>query len=209
MFNDFIDELTRKLASPLPGREAQYRMAPLERRMMKEFMPPGVTPRIGSVMILFYPSEGRVKTILMKRPEQNVSHAGQISFPGGKFEESDPSLEFTALRETEEETGALASSIVVAGKLSDLYIPPSNFHVHPFVGYTPLKPEFKPDPQEVAALIEVDVYELLHEDNVRSMYRFNRTLGKEVETPYIGIQGETVWGATAMMISELREILKK
>lgn len=209
MFRGFVDELERRLALPLPGREAQFRMAPMERRMMKDFIPPGVNPRIGSVLILFYPYHAGIRTVMMKRPEHDVTHAGQISFPGGKHELSDQDLAHTAVRETEEETGARASDIRILGKLSDLYIPPSNFHVHPFVGISQIQPQFNPDPAEVAALLHVDLEELILADNVKSMRHFNRSLGKEVDTPYFDIQGETVWGATAMMISELREILRK
>ncbi|MCC7303625.1 MAG: CoA pyrophosphatase [Bacteroidia bacterium] len=209
MFAAFIDELKCKLQAPLPGQPAQYLMAPLERRMLREFIPAGVTPRLGSVLLLFYPENGRPMTVLMKRPQSALAHAGQISFPGGKREDCDADLECTALRETEEEIGVPAADLKVIGRLSDLYIPPSNFHVHPFVGYTEKTPAFRPDPAEVAGLLYVEAKVLLHSDNVKSMRRFNKTLGKEVETPYFDVCGETVWGATAMMISELREVMKK
>ena len=175
---------------------------------MKEFIPEGIVPKLGAVLILFYPKNNRIMTLLMRRPDYDGTHAGQISFPGGKFEEADADLSRTAIRETQEETGTDGSGIEVIGKLTDLYIPPSNFHVHPFVGCASQALTFSPDPAEVAELFEIDIAELLDKNSVKTMPRFNKTLNKEVDTPYFEIRGNVVWGATAMMIAELREILK-
>ena len=207
MFNVFIDELKTQLRKPLPGRGFQDQMAPLERRLMKEFIPEGRVPKAGAVLVWFFPVKNVPYMVLMKRPDYEGTHSGQISLPGGKFEEKDIELRVTALRETAEETGADVAGVEVIGKLTDLYIPPSNFHVHPFIAYSSHRPAFSPDPNEVAGLFEISLEELCT-DNIKSMRRHNRSLDKEVETPYYEIQQQVVWGATAMIISELREIIR-
>ncbi len=165
----------------------------------------GKQPKLASVCILFYPHKGEPHVALMKRPEYQGTHGGQISFPGGKIEESDPSPKFAALRELEEEFGIKPNTVEVIAKLPDLYIPPSNFLVHPFVGHTEKRPTFIPDPLEVARIIEVPLSEFLEPSNLKEQF-FPADKGKIV-MPYFDLQGETVWGATALMLLEIRDVL--
>jgi 8-oxo-dGTP pyrophosphatase MutT (NUDIX family) len=208
MFKGFIDELSRRMRFPLPGRDVQYQMAPVERKLMEQFIPEDVVPKVGAVLILLYPWQDKIYTVFMKRPPYDGTHGGQVSFPGGKWESDDPSLEFTALRESREEIGIVPDDIQIIGKLTELYIPPSNFHVHPFLGVCQSKPNFIIDPKEVDIIIEVPVEDFFKEDVIQTYRRQNAILGREVETPYYHIAGERIWGATAMLMAELTEIIR-
>lgn len=208
MFKGFVDELARQMRLPLPGRPVQYQMAPIERILMEQFIPENVVPKVGAVLAILYPWKGRVYTVFIKRPPYDGTHGGQISFPGGKWESHDPSLEFTALRESKEEIGIVPANIRIMGMLTELYIPPSNFHVHPFLGVCESRPHYVIDPKEVDILIEVPIAEFKKEDAVRSFRRQNAILGREVETPYYEVEGEKIWGATAMLVAELTALTR-
>jgi 8-oxo-dGTP pyrophosphatase MutT (NUDIX family) len=126
-----------------------------------------------------------------------------MSFPGGAWEKKDGSLEITALRETREELG-ITGEITLLGSLTELYIPVSNFLVTPFVGWTNRKPEFDPDPSEVQYVIETTLEELSDPGNqdAETMFRHGQT----IIAPYFRIGNEKIWGATAMMVSELLQL---
>jgi 8-oxo-dGTP pyrophosphatase MutT (NUDIX family) len=197
----FIDQLEQDLKSILPGRRAQYKMAPelrLENRHSYY--------RNAAVMILLFIRDGSWHTVLMKRPEYAGAHSNQISLPGGKYEDSDADLEETALREIREEIGVDDSRIRILGKLSRLHIPVSGIEVLPVVGYYPESPDFQPDPSEVAHLIEVPLTDLLHPRNTRE--KFRTLMCKLVRVPYFQIGAEHVWGATAMILSEFLEVIR-
>lgn len=195
------------MSESLPGIHAQKVMMPVE-STVERFDLNRNDARLGGVMVLFYPKNGEVYLPLTQRHDYGGTHGGQVSFPGGKWEEGDPDLEFTALRETYEEIGVNKASIQVIGRLTDLYIPPSNFKVSPVVGYVKERPDFKIDPYEVKELIEVPLSLLLHKDTlkrkniqVRGTYR--------LDAPFFDIQGKVVWGATAMMLSELVAVVRE
>lgn len=181
-------------------------MSPGNRKPASEIIP-NSNLRIGAVLILLYPNKNEWHTVLMKRPVYNGIHSGQISFPGGKTEANDTSLAHTALRETQEEIGIPSSTIDIIGKLTEVYIPPSKFIVHPYIGVAYKQPEFIPDKNEVDKLIEVTLNQLLSEKN-NTTQKIILSNGLAVNTPCIKVQNEIVWGATAMMISELKEIMK-
>ena len=143
----------------------------------------------------------------MKRPTYNGAHSGQVSFPGGKFEQQDLDLNFTALRETHEEIGVAPEEVSLIGKLSDLFIIASNFKVHPSVGFVPSRPQFIPDPLEVEEVLEVSLSHLydLTQRGVEPMRFENYT----IHSPYFDVQGHVVWGATAMMLSELLQVISE
>lgn len=205
---DFIEKIERQLAYPLPGVEAQYRMATAFRYNRTPAPPTAVN---AGVLALFYPKSDQWHIVLIERTSRYAEdrHSGQISFPGGRHEPSDPSMEYTALREAEEEVGVDAKQIQVLGKLTELYIPVSNFLVHPYVGFTEQRPSFDPQPDEVAAILEVPFDHFLTERNIRKKdipVRGNLLLR---DVPYFDIHGKVLWGATAMMLSELLALIEK
>ncbi|MCB0621493.1 MAG: CoA pyrophosphatase [Saprospiraceae bacterium] len=198
--------LRERLQSPLPGREAQYRMAHAVRRSHAD---PPPDARIACVLALLYPQRAGWHLALIERMASNPNdrHGGQISFPGGKQEKDDPSLLFTALRETEEEIGVPAQGVNVLGELTELYIPVSNFIVHPFVGYLDFTPEFQPQPEEVRSIVEVPLSLLQDPTSIQTTdLRLAPNLVLK-QVPYYNVGGKVVWGATAMMLSELLEVL--
>ncbi len=186
----------------LPGLEAQLRMAPAHRHLEIQSRGVGRNAIKSSVLILLYPSEsGEAMVVFILRPEYDGAHSGQISFPGGRHETDDPDMEYTALRETYEEIGVGPEQVEVMGRLTDLFIPPSNFLVCPYVGVTNQRPLFKPDPLEVAAIIEVDLRSFFRLENcLKKTLTF--TDGTQIKTPCFSINGHVIWGATAMMLSE-------
>ena len=199
---NFVAQLKTLLASELPGPKAQYKMAP-ELRLGDEH----ARYKNAAVLILLYQKKGQVYTVLMKRPEYTGAHSNQISFPGGKFEKDDGDLHVTALRETNEELGIDDTRIHVLGELSPLEIPVSGMEVLPVVGYYPDLPQFSPDPSEVQYLIEVSLSYFLQADTRQESIK--TILCKLVRVPYYNINGNQVWGATAMILSEFLEIVRK
>jgi len=205
MILDFYPEQIRQqLERELPGEEAQLRMAPPFR---------GKLPRAencsnASVLIMLYP-DGRSGTrlVFMKRNEYPGPHSGQISFPGGMQEEGENDLVITALREAEEETGVPADRIEILGKLTPLYIPVSNICVHPYTGWIPFVPKFVPDQTEVEYLITPRVSDLFNLKN-HQLTRFNYQ-NRDHEAPCLLLDGEVVWGATAMMLSEFMAVIER
>lgn len=204
-----VDYLEVALAGEKPGEKAHYKMAPYKRPNKEQVLSSGIDPRLSAVMVLLYPKENVPHLVLMKRPEYNGAHSGQVSFPGGKMEESDADLEHTARREAEEETGISGNAVNVIGQLTEIFIPPSGFLVSPYVGWLPSTPTFTPDQREVAQLIETPVETLLDESIVQQKKIHIKSHNVYLDTPYFDIQGHVVWGATCMLLSELKEILKQ
>jgi len=160
------------------------------------------------VMALFYPDENQqTKLVLILRNTYNGVHSAQICFPGGKFEVHDVSLEKTAIRETSEEIGIAVESIEVLKQLTEVYIPPSNFYVQPFVGIIKDTPTFNKQDNEVEKVIEVSFNHLLNDNNVIST-SVKTSYNIEVEVPAYKLNGHIVWGATAMILSEIKDLLK-
>jgi 8-oxo-dGTP pyrophosphatase MutT (NUDIX family) len=208
MASDLINRLRQRLSLPLPGPEAQYRMAHKSR---KEPLQAPSDVKMAAVLALFYPWDGDWHLALIERASHHADdrHSGQIAFPGGRYEEGDDDLAFTALRETEEEIGANAHEVEIIGQLTPLYIPVSEYLVHPFVGYMDYRPPFVPDPREVASIIEVSFDHLRHPETVQQtdIRIFEGYLLRNV--PYFNVEGRVVWGATAMMLNELVEAMRE
>lgn len=205
---DFIEKLKAALQGELPGWSAQSRMINYERPQPTQPHLFHKDTRIGAVLILLYYQENKLYTLLMQRPKYNGVHSAQVSFPGGRMESMDASPAATALREAQEETGIDPALVEILGKLTDVYIPPSRFLVKPFVAFTPRRPVLKPDQREVDVLIEAPVFDLIDDNNVGRSNIFVHSLKANVEAYYYGIQGYMIWGATAMMISEFKELLR-
>lgn len=184
--------------SDFDGWQAQLGMKPINRTRLRPPERPG-NGRVGAVLILLYPVQDRPHLVLTRRRDDLGHHAGQISLPGGR-REGNESLAQTALRETEEEVGVPRTAVQILGELTSLYIPPSDFTVHPFVGWTPRQPRFRPEIAEVDQIIEVAL-EYLLQPSVQTVGAFTFS-GKDYPVPYYDVDGHRVWGATAMILSE-------
>lgn len=203
---EWINELGKQLRHrPLPGKEAQAKMSAMEGR----FPSPPPTVRKAGVMALFFPSQRGWALCFIQRPTINPNdpHSGQISFPGGRMEKKDLNLWDTAKRETEEEIGVSAKHIKKVGQLTSLYVPVSNYLVYPHVGYIEREPDFQLQETEVSDIITPPVKHLL--DNRKIKYK-DMTVRRNFElksVPHFYLDEYEIWGATAMMLNELREAL--
>ncbi len=205
-FDELISLLAKKLKDPLPGKSAHLKMSPrpIDQRRFETKLP--VDIRNSGVLLLFYPDAKRPFFPLIKRPEYPGFHSGQMALPGGKMEETDENVIQTALREAEEEVGIDRHEVRVIGKLSDLYIPTSNFLVSPIVGFLDKRPEFVPDSNEVSRIVQTDLDDLLSsEKRKETVLEISKSIS--LHAPYFEIDGEVVWGATAMILSELIHVL--
>ncbi len=199
----FTEAINTELKNGLPGFDAQKKMSPSIREHALKKSDPNIA-RDSSVLLLFYPKEGQIYLPFIKRTTGNTSHSGQISLPGGKTEKSDTNRTATAIRETNEELGVDSKKIKILGSLTELYIPVSNFMVLPVIGYCEEKPDFKLNQFEVEEIIEMPIQKLLSIDNINE-FNFDKN-GMTIHAAYFNAKGHKVWGATAMILSELREI---
>lgn len=196
----WVKLLQEELTKPLPGADSWCRMAPSVRKALSVNKP----LKKAGILILVYPVSGILHTVFIKRNEYNGIHSGQVSFPGGMVEKEDFSVEDTALREAHEETGLNTSKVKIIGKLTPLHIPASNIDAHPFVGAVMSRPDFKPDPNEVQYLIELNLNDLL---NPGSQKKKNMIVtGDIIEVPYYDAGKDFIWGATAMILCEFLDI---
>lgn len=209
-FSEFEKRVANVTKMELPGEAVQFKMAPIERlKELKQQAREKNTARKAGVMALFYPDVNQeTHLILILRRTYKGVHSAQVGFPGGKLEPEDNSLEEAALRETEEEVGVSRRVISVLKELTEIYIPPSNFFVQPFMGITHTTPNFIPQLDEVEALIEVRLTDFLN-DRIITTQILSTSYATNIEVPVYNLNGHTVWGATAMMLSEVRELLKK
>src|SRR5690606_11831311 len=208
LFEHLLNRLDALVAQPLFALDAHLKMAPLERvQYLQNYDFSIHNPKASAVLSLFYPKNGKAHILLIVRSSYPGVHSSQIAFPGGKREAGDIDLKHTALRETNEEVGVRMSEISIVKKWSDIYIPPSNFIVSPFMGITEYTPDFVLQPEEVSAVIELPVCDLLNDRLIQNI-RMTTSYAKNIEVPAFVIEEYIVWGATAMILSEVKESLK-
>ncbi|WP_339879330.1 CoA pyrophosphatase [uncultured Algoriphagus sp.] len=206
-FKEVLSLLEKGMKHPLPGKEAQLSMSPNPQDLRRFDTKLPLNHRKSAVLILFYPNEDKAFFPLIKRPVYPGVHSGQIALPGGKMEEEDQDVIDTALREAWEEVGVLPQQVKLIGKMSDLFIPASNFLVSPILGYSEEMPDFVPEEKEVARIIETAV-STLYEPTIRKKKILEFSNNFRLDTPYFEVDKEMVWGATAMILSELLQILE-
>lgn len=205
-FNEMEPWLRQALQMPLPGLQQQLAMAPPYRDVPSEAWVRQQNPRLAAVLVLLCANEWGWQLVFTKRRAYAGVHSAQVSFPGGKLEEQDADLLAAALRETEEEVGVPTSLVQVVGALTPLYIPPSNFLVHPYVGILPERIDWRLDPTEVDVLLEIPLTFLQQE-----AARANRLIqvgNTQREVPGFVWNEHFIWGATAMMLEEFLAITK-
>lgn len=202
-----VDKLQHRLKEELPGAKAHelLRAIPVDTTIPKfEHKAP---PKPGSVLILLYPEANEIYFPLIKRPDYLGAHSGQVSLPGGKAEAGESVYE-TALREAEEEIGVKSTSVKVIGRLSDFFVIPSNFMVTPVLGIAEGKPTWVPDKHEVARVLHGRLDSIVNENAIKTQEIL--AAGRyRMLAPHFEVEGEIVWGATAMMLNELRWVLRE
>lgn len=205
-FSDFKTQIPSLTTLKLGGLESHFALAPALRLGYDAAKIQANAPKKAAVLALFYPDEkNNTRFLLTKRASYQGTHSAQISFPGGKIEDSDLNLEHTAKRETFEEIGIPHSEIQIIRELTDVYIPPSNFLATPFLGYALQKPDFKTN-HEVASTIEVLLDDLLNEQSISSV-EMTTSYMKKAKVPCFKLNDYIVWGATAMMLAEIKNLL--
>lgn len=209
-FRQFEKQIVKIRKMELPGTEVQFKMAPIARlHEMKATSKRIHEARKAGVMALFYPTiDHQTNLILILRKTYRGVHSAQVGFPGGKLEPEDKTIEDAALRETEEEIGVSRESILVLRELTEIYIPPSNFFVRPFLGITATTPQFVAEEKEVEQLIEVNLTKFLDNSCIITE-TLTTSYAAKLVVPAFKLNGHVVWGATAMMLSEVREMLLK
>ena len=208
-FQDFLNYVPKFVEVILPASESHYKMAPQERiDTLNALEMENKNPKKAAVMMLFYPKNGRTHLVLIVRNSYEGVHSAQIAFPGGKFEIDDLNFENTALRETYEEIGVTPDFMEIIKSFTHIYIPPSNFLVYPFMGICKEEIIFIPDSTEVAEIIELPLSYFL-DDNIIVTVNMSTSYGINCVVPAFKIEEHIVWGATAMMLSELKDVLKK
>lgn len=203
----FRNALEARLKLPLPGASAQDAMSSRVRLPLEKYLEKHPDYRTSAVLMLLYPIDRVVHTLIIRRPAYEGIHSGQLALPGGKKDEQDTSSLDTALRETREEIGVDIDSGNVIGALTSLYIPPSNFLVHPFVAWLDERPVFKPDPREVDVVLEIELSTLI-DPHIKTRKRIYIGANTYVDAPSYVLGENNLWGATAMMFAEMEAILR-
>lgn len=202
---ELVEKLQERLKQELPGAKAHevLRATPVGSVLPK--FEHKVPPKPGSVLILLYTESNEIYFPLIKRPDYLGAHSGQVSLPGGKAEAGETVFD-TALREAQEEIGVHPSQVKVLGTLSEFFVVPSNFMVTPVIGVAEGKPVWVPDQHEVARVLHGRLENILGENAIRTQEIM--AAGRyRMHAPHFEVEGEIVWGATAMMLNELRVLL--
>lgn len=204
-YHTFLNTIPKIQKASLPAIQSHLKMAPMDRIKMLELWDfSKLAPKKAGVLALFYPKGVETYMVLILRSANGV-HSSQISFPGGRYEAEDELLINTAKRETFEEVGIAESDIHIVKELSQLYVPPSNFLISPFLGYLEREPLFIPCSNEVAEIIEVPLVVFMNTNPTN--YDIQASYSNYVGVPAYNINNQIIWGATAMILSELKDVL--
>jgi len=203
---DTIQSLEKALKEPKPGLDAQLKMMPHPRPGNQLYSEVEDSCLKAGVLILIYPRNDQLHLVFTRRTDRVDFHQAQISFPGGQ-QEQDESFKEAAVREAHEEVNISPDSIRILGELTPLYIPPSNYCVYPVVAFSNSRPDFQPSELEVEEVIEVPLDHLLNPENIRrEVWHYK---GRDIEVPFYSFKEDKIWGATAMILAELIELLKR
>lgn len=204
MFTDF---LKTRLLQPLPGLDAQLKMAPKPLRdgPVRELQAPRDANR-SSVLILLFPNEEDMLELILTLRSKDIDHGGQISLPGGRSEKNESTVE-TALREAKEEIGINPGEITILGLLSNLYVSHSDNLVTPVVGFMDHQPDLKLNPAEVEEVFTVELHSLLRKKNLTVEHWDLKQYAYKV--PFWDVHDVPLWGATAMILSEFLELYRE
>ncbi|MCO5229942.1 MAG: CoA pyrophosphatase [Chitinophagales bacterium] len=204
MFQELTKALEKQLSKPLPGAMAQGKMRPFLPGFPNIDIPPSPFAKESAVLALLYPIQDQPHILLIERNIYKGAHSGQISLPGGKLEKNESYTE-AAVRETLEEVGVDKGCFHVIGELSKVFVAASNFNIQPIVAIADCPIITHPDSREVAQILETP-FQLFFEQNSRKEKLIKSTMGMELMAPYFDVHNKTLWGATAMILSELIEV---
>lgn len=204
-----LADLKRAMADERPiAHEELLIMRDTQGRLARQMQPgPDVTPRLAGVLLLLYPQAGELWLPLTVRSSDLPLHRGEVSLPGGRVDPGDDGPMGAALREAHEEVGIDPAAVTILGTLASFYIPPSNHLLTPVVGYALQAPQLRPEPREVAAVFSVPLRQLL--DPATIVYEQREWRGMAIDVPYFALEGYKVWGATALLLSELLARLRR
>ena len=178
----------------MPGDAAHFFMEPPERRQFQDIEKiKALNPREAAVLALIYPKNNLPYLVMILRKTYKGVHSNQVAFPGGKVEKDDVDLYHTALRETEEEVGVPQTEVKLVKELSKVYIPPSNFWVQPFLALWEIPKSFYKQEDEVEAILEVPLHEVLNDDNLKQQ-QLSTSYAKNIQVPAFSLNNHIVWG---------------
>ncbi|MGB0165562.1 MAG: NUDIX hydrolase [Luteibaculum sp.] len=203
-----IEKLKQRLQNPLPGEKAHEQMASYRRPSPADVKRKRLGAREAGVLIALFAEGNELFCPLIQRPDYDGTHSGQVAFPGGKKELNDADITHTALRESHEEIGLSGDLVHTLGHLSQLYIPPSNFLVTPTLALLDEKPKYIPDPSEVSEVFSFPLQILKSDKYFRVKRIYLPYYGMHINAPVVEYNDKTIWGATAMMLAELKEVLE-
>ncbi|MCS6916899.1 MAG: CoA pyrophosphatase [Chitinophagales bacterium] len=208
-FDAWLSALRLRLQQPLPGLPAHARMAP-EGRLNEKYHQAirELKGQKSAVLVLLYPRKGQIFTVLIRRAAGIGPHSGQVGFPGGKAEPEDADAIATALREANEELGLNTALLQVLGTLTPVYIPVSRQTVFPVLAAAGATPVLNPRPLEVQGVLRVNCSQL-HDPKRHKKGTFLTAGGERIVAPYFLLNRNKVWGATALVLSELAELLRR
>lgn len=209
-FDEFLISVSKIENIPLPAESSQFKMSPPFREKLQEEQIDAIKKaKSAGVVALFYPDHAtNTKLVLILRKTYKGVHSAQVGFPGGKLEKTDASIQDAAVRETWEEVGVPENQVEILRAMTKVYIPPSNFFVYPFIGISRITPNFIKQDSEVEAIIEVSLQDFISDTNVVTK-TVSTSYSLQVDVPAFQLNNHIVWGATAMMLSEIKDLLKE